>query len=151
MKLSVLGIVLTCLAVMTIEVTLHWYAGTSVTPVARHLKDAYLHRDPDNGKAYIAGVVDLIVPAIIVGAALGASSATWPPRLLMFSAIILALGIVALLPMYGGFVSTGGTRSWSRTEASPTARDFVVAYFKALALCGVFAYGVRQFAQYFQR
>jgi len=150
MRFGILGIVFTCLALVAIEVALHWYAGTSGSTAARQLKDAYLHKDPDNGKAYIAGMIDLVVPAIIVGAALGAWGATWPPRRLMFGAILVALGVVALFPMYARFFPTGGARWWLRTEMSPTTGDFVVAYLKALALCGVFVYGARILVQHFQ-
>jgi hypothetical protein len=144
MRMAMLGIMITALSVAAVEVAVHWYACTAGTPLAHRLASAYFYRDADNHKAYVAGVVNLVVPAIGLGVALGAFGAAWPPRRLAVGVVILSLGLIALFPLYAGFFENGSVRWWSPTGEEPaTTGDYVVALLKAMALCGVFAYGAR--------
>ena len=148
---AIFGIILTVLLVMAAEVTFHWYAGTAGTPLANRLAHAYLYRDPNNHKAYVAGLVDLVAPAIVLGVALGFFGAAWPPRYLAVVAVVLALSLVALFPLYSRLFQNGGEYLWSPVNGTPaTNGDYVVTFMKALALCGVFTYGARLLTQHFQ-
>jgi hypothetical protein len=146
-----LRIVTVYLVVAIVEIALHSYAGMGRTAAARQLYNFYLSRDRDNNKAYVAGVVDLIIPAITLGIAAGVLCATWEPRRLVIMVFLLCLGIVALFPIYGICYSNGGLRSLAAANASAvTSDDLFKVFAKALALCGVFAYGARILAMHFR-
>lgn len=140
------------LAVAALEVALHWYAGAGHGPAAMRVHAAYFYRDPVNHKPYVAGIADLVIPAILCGAALGTFGAMLPPRVVVIGVIVLSLGIVGLFPLYASCFRSDGLRWWSAAGANGgTTVELFKAFIKALALCGVSTYGAQQIGRYFQQ
>ena len=137
----ILKIMLVYIAIAAVELVLHWFIGTR--GAANHVRIAYLHKDAGNGKPYISGLLDYLLPSIILGIVLGIQGGNWHLLQLLFIALILSVGIVALFPLYGRFFADGGAHWWLRTNGSPEMGDFVRAYYGAVVICGGIAFGIR--------
>lgn len=141
---STTAIVLAIFIVLSAEAIAHWYAGRAATPSADSMAAAYLYRDPDNHKAFVAGLVDLVAPAVILGVAIGWFGVGWSPRRLTATVAVVSLALVAMIPAYSRCFENRGAHWWSPTDSVPlTPGDYVPAYMKAAALCGVSTYGAR--------
>jgi hypothetical protein len=148
MRLAILGVVIAYLAVGAADVYWHWYAGTRDTPSAHSLKSWYLYQDPRNGKANHAGLADLICPAVVLGLAAGCATSRQRQRMLVWSAFLLALGTVALMPLYAAMLPTKESEEWW-TFASNGVRAvaLIPGFFKATLFCLLFGAVGRALAQ----
>src|SRR6476660_9955293 len=99
-RLAVFWVVVAYLVVALMQAFWHSYAASQGTSVARLLKAWYLYHDARNGKAYHEGFADLILPAILRGLAAGCITAFQRKQVLVWSALLLPVGIVALFPFY---------------------------------------------------
>jgi len=71
------------LSIGAVEVAIHWYASARTDRPAVVLRDLYLYTDRDNGKPYVAGMIDIVMPAILYGLLVGIVTARWSPRALL--------------------------------------------------------------------
>jgi len=148
--LAVFWVVVAYLVVAVVETFWHWYAATQETSVAHWLKAWYLYHDASNGKAYIEGLADLFIPAIMLGFGAGCITAFQEQRVLLWCALLLSFGIIALFPYYAVVIPTKDSNEWW-TFASYEIRAFalVLGYMKAAMLSLFFGFGGRWMTQYF--
>jgi len=151
MQFAILRVVIAYLVVAAAEAYLHWYAGTQHTSTADSLKEWYLYHDPRNDKAYHEGSADLILPAIALGLAAGGVTARRAQRELIWFALLLASGVVALFPLYAVFFPQEPRQWWSSATSGEKVGAFIVSYFKAALFCLFFGGVGRNLARYFQR
>jgi hypothetical protein len=139
------------LLVVAVELSIHWYADTHTNRAAKIIQNIYLYRDPDNKKPYGAGLIDLVIPSLILGVILGISMARSSPRYVMPCVVIGAVILSGLLVMYKAFAD-GSTIDGLLDIASFEASSLFSAFVKIVSLTGVFCYGARiSFGYFFQR
>ena len=114
MRPGYLAIALTYVTLAAGEVTLHWYMAQESVP-ARRARETYLHRDPQNGKQYVAGLVDGVLPALILGTAVGSIGSRWTPREFLCCLGLVSVGAVALLPVYASLLPEARFGWWGAT------------------------------------
>ena len=140
MKSAIFGVVIAYLIMGATEAYLHWYAGTHNTPTAHSWKEWYSAKDPQNGKEYHSSVVDLILPAILLGLAGGFVTARQPKGVLVWCVFLLCLGVVALMPFYAVVTPTRDSDEWWRFASNGVRSvSLIPGYFKAVLLCLFFA------------
>ena len=150
MPLGCLGIALIYFTVAGAEVTLHWYMGQNSAP-ACSLRERYLSRDPHNGKRYVAGVVDFVIPSIILGVAAGIIGRGWTSGGLACCVLLLSIGVIGLWPVYDLLVP-GLDPVWFGAKLSNRVAFLVFGPPRVVALCAVCAYLGRVLARaYVQR
>src|SRR5690349_5469041 len=115
-RLGLLWIALTYLAVAGAETTFHRYIGSRDSPTARFLRALYFSKD-QHGRPDVAHQVLLLIPAFALGIAAGICGATWPPRLLAACVVILALGQIALYPVYASCFPN--RKWWTEFQVNP--------------------------------
>ncbi len=135
MKYSVAGIFVIYVLIVGVEVWLHWCAGSPNGPFSQWIRDLYLYSDPQNRKQYVAGLVNLVIPAVILGGSIGTLSKGWTPRDLALGVLSLSAGIIGLFPLYSMLV------------IAPVGTNLFTAYLSTVTLCGVFAYGAHTWFQ----
>jgi hypothetical protein len=147
MRVAILAVVISYLAVGVLGVALHWYAGTQITPIAHSLNDWYLYRNPQNKKLTHITEADVIFPAIFMGLAVGSITARRSKLELVWYIFIFPLGIAALEPIYVRFFP--GHLWWSMTGLE-RAGAVAICYTRALMIGSTFACVARLLTQYFQ-
>lgn len=150
MRLGYLGIALVYLALSGAEVTLHWYVGAYDFEPAHRLQEKYLYQDPDNGKRYIAGLVDFVIPTVILGLAAGIIGSRWTPGGLAFCVLLLSLGVVVLWPVYEALVPRLDP-VWFGAKLEDRVRFLLFGPPRVLALCSVSACGAYLMTQHFRQ
>ena len=135
MKYSVAGIFVIYVLLAGVEVLLHWCAGSPNGPFSQWIRDSYLYSDPQNHKQYVAGLVDFVFPAVVLGVSIGTFSKTWNIRDLTLGVLLLSAAIVGLSPLYSELVT------------APVSANLFTAYLKSVVFCGVLAYGQRKMLQ----
>ena len=135
MRYRVIKTLVIYLLFATLEVWLHRCIGSGTGDFAQWARSLYLYRDPQNHKQYIAGLVDLMVPAIILGISFGTISKDWTPGNVTWGVLLLSAGIVGLFPIY------------SKLVVEPVATNLFTAFLKAVTMCGGIAYGSRVWLQ----
>lgn len=142
MRWHIFTIAMLYIVVATAELTFHWYAGTRDTAMAHSLRQWYLRLD--NGGDHNAGLVNLMLPSMLLGVALGSIGARWNPGELLCYAPLLALGVVVLYPAYATFIPWGQRCAmWPDTIELTKGSFFIRVYATALANCGFCTYGSR--------
>jgi hypothetical protein len=149
MRFRYLGIALVFLVVGIGEVALHWYLGGHNSDRALRLRKMYLHRDADNGKRYVEGLVDFVVPTIVLGIAAGIIGSRLPPGGLTLCVVLLSLGVICLLPLYDALVP-GTDPVWFGAKFEDRVRLILFGPPKVLALCAFFTCAARVLVQNFQ-
>ena len=151
MRLAILGVLVSYLAVAGTEAYLHWYAGTQDTSAAYSMKAWYSAQDPQNGKEYHSSYVDLILPAILLGLVSGVLTAKQPKGVLVWSVFLLCLGLVALMPFYAVVTPTRDSdERWKFASNEVRAVALVPGYFKTALLCLFFGAVGRGLGQHFR-
>jgi hypothetical protein len=131
MRAAILGVVIAYLAVGTIGIALHWYAGTRMTPVAHSLKDWYLYRNPQNHKLTHITATDVVLPAIILGLAVGGITARRSEKELAWYIFIFPIGVAALHPIYVTFFPS---HLWWSMAGMERAGAVAICYARALMI-----------------
>src|SRR5438445_3474833 len=145
MRFGLIGVVLTYLDVAGAEIAFHWYIATSNSAPGRFLEILYFSKD-ERGRVEVPHKVLILIPGLALGIAAGIFGVSWPPRVLAACASILALGQVALYPLYASFFPHG--RWWSQLDVDPHSVGlWGLSYFKTLCLCLLGAFGARQARQ----
>ena len=88
------------LIIAAAELALHAYMSYGTSEWASILQANYLKRDTLNGKAYTASVVDVLVPAGLLGILAGAADIRLPLETMWRHVAILAAGVFFLIPLY---------------------------------------------------
>ena len=145
MLLSTKVILCAYLIVAVFEVGGHWCVAKGKSRLAISLRDTYSHTASGNGKSYVAGWVDVIVPSTLLGIIVGTSAARCSTARIAFWVILLSICIIALLPVYSSFFPDGeAVKLWMAPGTRKlTLGDAIKPIMKALLCCGVFAYGSR--------
>jgi hypothetical protein len=99
MRRTLLWMTIAYLVVLATGLAWHWYAGTQGTPAARWLKDWYLYREPGNGKLNHITEGDILLPAIVLGLAMGGITSRRSIGEFAWYVFILPVGIAALQPV----------------------------------------------------
>jgi len=135
MRSAILKVVIAYLWVGSVDASLHWYAGTQDTPTAHSLKEWYLYRDPQNGKVTHIFDVDILLPAIVLGLAAGGLSARRTQKDLIWFALLLPAGVVALFPLYAVSFPHEPRIWWLSATNGERAGVLIASYFKAALFC----------------
>lgn len=116
------------------ELWIHWYASTHETALAHRIRGVCLYRDADNGKAYGAGFIELIIPGVAFGLTAGIAARHWPAWALiccdLVGALVFLLAALAYRKVAPSLFPPG---------ASGHPEAMVIYYLKMLSLCGFFS------------
>ena len=151
MRWAILGAVTACLVVGLAEILFHWYAGTGNTPMAKSWNEWYKAPDPDSGRIYHASFVDLIIPVVLLGLAVGFITARQSRAVLVWSVFLLCLCLVALWPFYAVVTPTRDSDEWWRFASNGVrVVALVPGYFKGVSICLACAIFARALGQYYR-
>ena len=149
MRFRYLGIALVFLVVGIGEVALHWYLGGNNSDLALRLRKMYLHRDADNGKRYVEGLVDFVVPTIVLGIAAGIIGSRFSSASLVVCVVLLSLGVMCLWPVYDALVP-GIDPVWSGAKFEDRVRLMIFGPPRVLVLFAFFTFVARVLVQNFR-
>jgi hypothetical protein len=127
-------------AIALFQVAWHWLLSLD-TVLSRALETAYLYRSPHSGKG-IAGYLDLVLPGVIAGICTGCVGLKWGFKRLSLFALVAAVGIVGLDPLYRPFLDARRVYWWPHTPQDQVSST-VIQVFKALVVVGFFTYAGR--------
>jgi hypothetical protein len=135
-------------AFATVELYLHWYAGTQNTPTAHSLRTWYLQHEQYSGKTINGGSADFYTPATLLGLILGWILARHSRVELAFWVLFLSGGIVILYPLYVTLFPKGDLE-WPDSIIK-IIFGFTFKYMTILAVCGIFAFAARRLIRHFK-
>jgi hypothetical protein len=118
-SLPVLKIVLAFLAVAGFQMFWHWFLSRPYG-LSQSILRFYLSYDPVVGKG-VSGWFDMVLPCICLGLFVGWVSWNCSVQRVVCAVVLIAIGLVALLPLYT-FTdqSLGVTTEWDVIELVPT-------------------------------
>jgi len=126
-----ISIVMAMAAVAALECFFHWLAGQpSCTPLR-----AVLLCEDAGGRRFFAGMIDTVVPAVVLGLANGwVASPRWSSAKMHVNVVLIAMFVVAMLPFYGALSGAGYLDSvWGlRPEKEWHLSGYVFPFFSAL-------------------
>lgn len=93
-----LVVVLSYLVLVAVEVGWHRYIATDL-PLAALMRHLYLSRTPEGHYTYVS-IPDFLFPVFAMGIALGAAARSQRPAFVLAHALLVAAGLLALLPFY---------------------------------------------------
>jgi len=95
-----------CCAVSVLQLWWHLFIAKSHSSVATTALLIYTSRDIRNGKGFFP-IVDLIIPALLLGAVVGSVGRNWPFRGRVLGVSLVSANVVSLTLTYPMFFSEG--------------------------------------------
>lgn len=146
MWLAGIKITVAYLVTAAFQLSWHWFLSKPYG-LSQSLLRFYLSYDARVGKG-VAGWFDLVLPCVWLGLITGLVGWNWSIRKLACFVIIVAVGLVALLPSYLLFLDKDAVWWWPKTN-----QDLVIFFIRNIIqtalTVGAFAYGGRCFGVYF--
>ncbi len=139
-------IIVAYLVTAAFQLSWHWLLSKPYG-LSQSLLQFYLSYDARVGKG-VAGWFDLVLPCLWLGLLTGLVGWNWSIRKLACSVVLVAVGLVALLPAYMPFLDKNTVWWWPKTN-----HDLIIIFIEktiqAVLMVGVLAYGGRCFGSYF--
>ncbi len=139
MRRSLIAIVLVYLAIAAVEIALHAYMANCTSDLAADVHDWYLRRSMVDGAAFNATLAVVVAPGVLLGLAAGSLGGKWKPGKLLICIIALALGLVALYPIYALVMPAAAGYCWP-PGAGPRLASLGLGLVKTTIACGGFAF-----------
>jgi hypothetical protein len=120
--------------VLLFEILLHWLLSLrhSVTAALLNVYEYRGHQD-------VSGYVDLVLPGVLAGIAIGRIGWQWSRRKLALFAFFAGVGLVAITPVYAVVLKAHLLWWWPRTGGQ-MVRMFILQLPKSWTLVAVFTY-----------
>ena len=129
------------------QISWHWFL-TRPSGLSQSLLKCYLSYDPVVGKG-VSGWFDLVLPCVCLGFLIGLIGWNCPVQRIAVFVILIAAGLVALLPLYTVILSKDSIWWWPK--ANGALLFFLLKNLvKATLMLGVFTYGGRRFGVHFK-
>lgn len=139
MRRSLIAILLVYLAVAAAEIALHAYMAYCTSDLAADVHDWYLRRSAVDGAAFNTTMAVIVAPGVLLGLAAGGFGRQWKPERLLVCIIVLALGLVALYPIYALVMPAAAAYCWP-PGAGPRLATLGTSLVKSIIACGGFAF-----------
>ena len=139
MRRSLIAITLAYLVLAAAGIALHAYMAHGTSARAVDMRDWYLRRSAAGGAAFNATLADVVVPSVLLGFSIGGFGGKWKPERLLIGIAALALGVVALFPIYVLVMPAAAEFCWP-SGAGARFAALATSFVKSLIACGGFAF-----------
>ena len=139
------SIALTLFFVLTASAFVWWHYYICTNPAATGVRHFYARQSSVPGKG-MAGYIDLVLPAVIVGFATGLAGARLRPRWTVVHVLIMTAGIAVLQPVFVRWMPAEELW-WLPAERKWPLGAMLNLGWRIVLLCGVFAFLGRLYGQ----
>ena len=140
--ISIVKVALAYVIVAAIEIPLHSYLAGAHGATADYFRGVFFARQGD--KVVVGGLIDTILPGIILGVTLGTQAwrMKWRRRYVLLPAAILTVGIIVLIPFYSALFRMAAPRWLPETSHlyPGTVGSYLMQFVIVFALCTVPAF-----------
>ncbi len=139
MRRSLIAILLVYVGLAAAEIALHAYMARCPSDLAADVRDWYLRRSTVDGAAFNTTLAVIVVPSVLAGLAAGGFGGKWKPEHLLVGIAALAIGVVALYPIYALVMPAAADYCWPPGAGARLAA-LGSGLVKSIIACGGFAF-----------